>query len=171
MPPWALGRRSSGARPPDSFALDHASLTVRERRAGRREVETVVAEHGTQERPLEPRRSHRPSLNDAQLAALARIGLDVEGRFKTPHDIEWAYAEGRFWVLEARPITNLPPEPLHGVRWEPPFPGSVWWRRQVVENLPEPLSPLFDELYVREGRRALDGRLDGAFRERPVQPG
>ena len=25
------------------------------------------------------------------------------------------------------------------------------WRRQVVENMPEPLSPLFDELYLREG--------------------
>ena len=37
------------------------------------------------------------------------------------------------------------------VRWDPPFPGSAWWRRQVVENLPEPLSPLFDELYLREG--------------------
>ena len=35
--------------------------------------------------------------------------------------------------------------------WEPSVPGSAWWRRQVVENLPEPLSPLFDELYVREG--------------------
>lgn len=146
-----------GSTTPDSFVLDHATLTVRERRAGRQEVQTLLAEHGTQERALEPGRSPGPTLNDAQLAALARIGLDVEDRFKTPQDIEWAYAEGRFWVLQARPITNLPPEPLHGVRWEPPFPGSAWWRRQVVENLPEPLSPLFDELYVREGlERSID---------------
>jgi phosphohistidine swiveling domain-containing protein len=54
-------------------------------------------------------------------------------------------------VLQGRPITNLPPAPLGDVHWEPPFPGSAWWRRQVVENMPEPLSPLFDELYVREG--------------------
>lgn len=146
-----------GSTTPDSFVLDHATVTVRERHAGRQEVQTVLAEHGTQERPLEPGRSPGPTLNDAQLAALARIGLDVEDRFKAPQDIEWAYAEGRFWVLQARPITNLPSEPLHGVRWEPPFPGSAWWRRQVVENLPEPLSPLFDELYVREGlERSID---------------
>ncbi len=54
-------------------------------------------------------------------------------------------------MLQARPITILPPAPPEDVRWEPPFPGSAWWRRQVVENLPEPLSPLFDELYLREG--------------------
>lgn len=83
-----------GSTTPDSFVLDHATLTVRERRAGRQEVETVLAEHGTQERPLEPGRSPGPTLNDAQLAALARIGLDVEDRFKTPQDIEWAYARG-----------------------------------------------------------------------------
>jgi pyruvate,water dikinase len=150
-----------GSTTPDSFVLDHATLGVRDRRVGRQEVETVLAERGTEERPLEPGRSRRPALNDAQLAELARLGLVVEGLFKTPQDVEWAYADGRFWVLQARPITNLPPEPLHGVRWDPPLPGSVWWRRQVVENLPEPLSPLFDELYVREGlERSLDALME-----------
>ncbi|HEU4547838.1 MAG TPA: PEP/pyruvate-binding domain-containing protein [Microlunatus sp.] len=167
-----------GSTTPDSFALDHTTLSVRARRVGRQEVETVLAEHGTAERPLEPGRSRRPALNDAQLVALARVGLDVEGRFETPQDIEWAYAEGRFWVLQARPITNLPPEPLPGVRWEPPFPDSAWWRRQVVENLPEPLSPLFDELYVREGlERSIEAFMElfrnvrfslDDFAERPI---
>ena len=150
-----------GSTTPDSFTLDRTSLTVRARRAGLQELETVLAEHGTQGRRLEPGRSPRPTLKDAQLAELARSGLDVERRFQTPQDIEWAYADGRFWVLQARPITNLPPEPLHGVRWEPPFPCSAWWRRQVVENLPEPLSPLFDELYVREGlERSIDALME-----------
>ncbi|HEU4762986.1 MAG TPA: hypothetical protein VFS74_11745, partial [Gemmatimonadales bacterium] len=38
--------------------------------------------------------------------------------------------------------------PLRDVRWEPPTPGSAWIRRQVVENMPEPLSQLFEELYL-----------------------
>jgi pyruvate,water dikinase len=82
---------------------------------------------------------------------LAQIGIEIEDHFGAPQDIEWAYADGQLWVLQARPITHLPPAPLGDVRWEPPFPGSAWWRRQVVENMPEPLSPLFDELYLREG--------------------
>jgi rifampicin phosphotransferase len=150
-----------GSTTPDSFTLDRASLTVRERQTGRQEVETVLVEHGTRERPLAPERAARPTLDDAQLGLLAEIGLEVEGHFGTPQDIEWAYAEGRFWVLQARPITSLPPEPLRDVGWEPPTPGSAWWRRQVVENLPEPLSPLFDELYVREGlERSIDALVD-----------
>ncbi|HEX5914667.1 MAG TPA: PEP/pyruvate-binding domain-containing protein, partial [Rubrobacter sp.] len=136
-----------GLTTPDSFTLDRTTLAVREQKTGHQEVETVLAEHGTAERPLEPERAAQPTIDDAQLARLAQIGVDIEDHFGPPQDIEWAYdADGRFWVLQARPITNLPPVPLKEVRWEPPFSGSAWWRRQVVENMPEPLSPLFDEL-------------------------
>ena len=140
-----------GLTTPDAFTLDRTTLEVRERQIGRQEVETVLTERGTTERSLDPWRAAQPTLDDAQLTRLGEVGLRIERHFGGPQDIEWAYAEGHFWVLQARPITNLPPAPLGDVRWEPPFPGSVWWRRQVVENLPEPLSPLFDELYVREG--------------------
>src|SRR5829696_3875632 len=140
-----------GLTTPDAFTLDRTTLEVRERQIGRQEVETVLTERGTTERSLDPGRAAQPTLDDAQLTRLGEVGLRIERHFGGPQDIEWAYAEGHFWVLQARPITNLPPAPLGDVRWEPPFPGSVWWRRQVVENLPEPLSPLFDELYVREG--------------------
>src|ERR687893_1102705 len=140
-----------GLATPDNFTLDRTTLALRERQTGRQEVETVLAEHGTAERVLDPKRAAQPTLVDAQLARLAQIGNEIEHYFGAPQDIEWAYADRRFWVLQARPITNLPPEPLEGVSWAPPFPGSAWWRRQVVENMPEPLSPLFDELYLREG--------------------
>ena len=140
-----------GRTTPDSLILDHATLRVKERQTGRQEVETALSEQGTIERPLGPERAAQPTLDDTQLARLAAIGLSIERHFDGPQDIEWAYADDHFWVLQARPITNLPPAPLIEVRWEPPFPGSAWWRRQVVENLPEPLSPLFDELYLREG--------------------
>src|SRR5215216_4379377 len=140
-----------GRTTPDSFILDHATLRVKERQTGRQEVETALSEQGTTERPLGPERAAQPTLEDTQLARLAEIGLSIERHFDGPQDIEWAYADDHFWVLQARPITNLPPAPLIDVRWEPPFPGSAWWRRQVVENLPAPLSPLFDELYLREG--------------------
>jgi rifampicin phosphotransferase len=142
---------AGGIATPDSFTLDRTTLTILERHVGRQEVETVLAEHGTTERPLEPERAALPMLDDAKLARLAQIGVDIEYHFSSPQDIEWAYADGRFWVLQARPITNLPPAPVEDVRWKPPFPNSAWWRRQVVENMPEPLSPLFDELYLREG--------------------
>lgn len=47
--------------------------------------------------------------------------------------------------MQSRPITVLP------AKWEPPIKGSKWVRRQIAENMPAPLSLLFDDLYVQEG--------------------
>ena len=63
-----------GLTTPDSFTLDRATLTVLERQTGRQEVETVLTERGTTERPLGPDRAARPTLNDAQLARLGEVG-------------------------------------------------------------------------------------------------
>jgi len=40
------------------------------------------------------------------LAALIALGRQVEGLFGRPQDIEWAYAQGRFYVLQSRDITT-----------------------------------------------------------------
>src|ERR687897_378117 len=70
-----------GLATPDSFTLDRTTLAVRERQTGRQEVETVLAERGTTERVLDPERAAQPTLNDAQLARLAQIGIDIEAHF------------------------------------------------------------------------------------------
>ena len=35
--------------------------------------------------------------------------------------------------------------------WEPNPPAKILYRRQIVENMPHPVCPLFDELYLTEG--------------------
>ncbi|MFV0405468.1 MAG: PEP/pyruvate-binding domain-containing protein [Propioniciclava sp.] len=51
-------------------------------------------------------------LTDADLAALAGIGRAVARHFGRPQDIEWALAAGQIAVLQARPMTALPPAPI-----------------------------------------------------------
>src|SRR5262249_46607803 len=104
---------------------------------------------GTTTRAVAEARRGERALPDPLLRELAALGVRVERVFGgVPQDVEWAMARGRCWLLQSRPITSLPPAPLPDVRWEPPAPGSRWARRQVGENMPEPLSPLFDELYL-----------------------
>ncbi|NNC12825.1 hypothetical protein HII28_13165 [Planctomonas sp. JC2975] len=43
---------------------------------------------------------------------LAELGLEVERRFGSPQDIEWTYAGGRCALVQARPLTALPDEPV-----------------------------------------------------------
>ncbi|WP_029145184.1 PEP/pyruvate-binding domain-containing protein [Microbacterium luticocti] len=52
-----------------------------------------------------------PLLDAADLAALAEQARAIAGHFGRPQDIEWAIAQGRVWILQARPMTALPPPP------------------------------------------------------------
>ena len=75
----------------------------------------------------------------AEVAALARRAADV---FGAPQDIEWAVADGRLWIVQARPITGGV-APTGGVVAEggavgphPPLFGPS------LRSEPEKLSPL-----------------------------
>ena len=45
-------------------------------------------------------------LTDARSVQLARLGGQIEAHYGHPQDIEWAWADGQFHVLQARPITT-----------------------------------------------------------------
>ncbi len=49
----------------------------------------------------------RPALEDAQIRAVAALARSCERHFGCPQDIEWALADGQFFLLQARPITSL----------------------------------------------------------------
>ncbi|NOK58648.1 MAG: hypothetical protein GFH27_549301n322 [Chloroflexi bacterium AL-W] len=143
----------SGAVTPDTYVLDRDSMTVKETTPGTKEIMIVAADgqRTTTQNVPTPQRNTL-ALSDDLLRELATLGEQAEQLFNSiPQDIEWAVADGQCWLLQSRPITNLPPAPLRDVHWEPPIPGTIWMRRQVVEHMPEPLSPLFEELYVQEG--------------------
>ena len=126
---------------PDQFVVDKGALAIKERRLGRREaVVRARAGGGTEEvRPEGIGAPADPCLADAAVVDLARLGLAVEGHFGAPQDVEWAIAEGKTYVLQARPMTALP----ELVTWQPPARG-YWMRNlRLGEWLPEAMTPLF----------------------------
>ncbi len=73
-----------------------------------------------------------------QVAEEARRIADLAG---SPLDIEWAIdMDGTLWVLQARPMTALPPD----VSWESPAPGAYTRQLRLAEWIAEPVTPLFE---------------------------
>jgi rifampicin phosphotransferase len=100
----------SGLVTPDHYVLDGRGL-VRDYRPGRGEViVSSVPGGGVIHQAGQP--DHTERLPDTVLADLARLGIEVAKHFGRPQDIEWAYAEGQVWLLQARPMTALPPPPV-----------------------------------------------------------
>ncbi|MDN5770158.1 MAG: phosphoenolpyruvate synthase [Microlunatus sp.] len=149
---WGLGEALVGGQvTPDTVVVAKPDLRIASRDTATKPVMTVRTEDGTRAQPVPRTQQDAEVVDDATALELARYGIAIEQQFGAPQDVEWAVADGTIWLLQSRPITHLPPAPLRNVRWEPPRPGTVWMRRQVVEHMPEPLSALFDELYLTDG--------------------
>jgi pyruvate,water dikinase len=48
-----------------------------------------------------------PVLSVAEVAEIARCCVSVQARFGRPVDLEWARAEGKFWLVQTRPVTSI----------------------------------------------------------------
>jgi pyruvate,water dikinase len=155
----------SGEVTPDRLVVDKASLVVKEAVLGDKQVAVRPSDgRGTTTEAVPKDRRGKLALGEQSVRQLGQLAVRVEKAFgDVPQDLEWAIADGRCWLLQARPMTGLPLAPLEDVRWEPPIPGTQWVRRQVAENMPEPLSPLFEELYLKHGMQlAMDVALEMA---------
>ena len=152
---WGLGEAIvSGQVTPDTVVVAKENGAIRARQTARKAVMTVLTEQGTEEQAIPAAHQADPVLDDATAQELARLGERIEAHYGQPMDIEWALVDGDIAILQARPITALAapkPAQLQDVAWEPPTPDTIWMRRQIVEHMPQPLSPLFADLYLEKG--------------------
>lgn len=163
---WGLGEAIVGGLVnPDTVIVDKKTWHILSRETTVKTVMTVRTAVSTTNQAVPQAQQTQPVLTDEQATELAQIGAKIEAHYHMPMDIEWAIADGDISILQARPITNLPPAPLKDVRWEPPQPNTVWMRRQIVEHMPEPLSPLFEDLYLEKGMDESIGELIDAMAE------
>ena len=100
----------SGLVTPDHFVLQKRGRTwrVSERRLGRGELIIRSLPEGGTERLAGAAVAQTASLSERQLRQLRRLGEAIQEHFGSPQDVEWAWAEGRPFILQARPITALP---------------------------------------------------------------
>ena len=67
------------------------------------------AKLGAIEVAVDDDKQNQASLNDAHVLQLRDLGRDIAHSYQTPMDIEWCLKDGLFYILQARPVTSLPP--------------------------------------------------------------
>jgi pyruvate,water dikinase len=166
---WGLGESVvGGSVTPDTLVVDKASSALVERQIGDKQVRTVLAEGGAEERPVPTELRRAPALDNASIADLNRLGVQIESLYRTPMDIEWAISEGEIAILQARPITALPPPPVPPpLQWEVPNPRARYMRNNIVELMADPLTPLFATL----GRSIINRSMNRTLAESLGGPG
>jgi len=117
-----------GEEPVDEYRLQRSDLA---------EVEAVIAEKpcalvtaaasGTRQVALPAEQANSPALDAGQRRAVAQLALAAEQHFGFPQDIEWAWQDGKLYLLQSRAVTRIPPR---------------WTRDESAERFPTPVTPL-----------------------------
>lgn len=103
--------------------------------------ETFGDEWIVQGRHATARRRPERAITYRQVRHVAVTARRIAVRRGAPQDVEWAIdADGELWIVQARPMTALPPS----VSWEPPVRGAFSRAFRFGEWIPEPVTPLFE---------------------------
>src|ERR1041385_2868583 len=104
---WGLGEAVvAGLVVPDHFRLDRSGQVL-ERKPGRKRVAIrSLPSGGTFEQPVPLEQVNRLCLDAAQLAALGELALRCEMVYGPRRDIEWAFQDGKLYLLQCRAVTN-----------------------------------------------------------------
>jgi pyruvate,water dikinase len=105
---WGLGESVVGGTvTPDTFIVGKSDLAVLHRVISDKQRMTVSAPGGTHEVGVPRFLRNTTSLNDEQVIEMAKLALTLEVTMEHPVDVECAYAAGKLYLLQCRPITTL----------------------------------------------------------------
>ncbi|MDX6739311.1 PEP/pyruvate-binding domain-containing protein [Actinocorallia sp. A-T 12471] len=105
---YGLGETlASGAVDPDTLTLDRESGVVGDAVIGEKAERLDAGPDGPVLSRVSGHHRERFALTNDQVGELGELGAEIERLFGCPQDVEWAFADGAFHVLQARPITTL----------------------------------------------------------------
>ncbi len=169
---WGLGEAVVGGLvTPDTLLVEKATGRLLEHRIADKQVMTVRKDGGTQEQPVPEKLRTAPVLDEAAAAELTRLAVQIEQLYAMPMDIEWAMANGKFAILQARPITALPMQQMPApTEWRLPNPKGQYLRGSIVDFMPDPLSPLFTSLALPQMIAETGDAIERVIELREVVP-
>ncbi|HEX5839690.1 MAG TPA: PEP/pyruvate-binding domain-containing protein, partial [Anaerolineales bacterium] len=125
----------SGQVEPDHYVVNTQMSVIRSKTLGAKELSTRSAAGGGVE--IRQEASAQQALTDEHILQLAELGRSIQKEYGFPQDIEWAFAAGKLYVLQARPITSLYPIPEESLD-----PLKAWFSFGAVQGMLQPLTPL-----------------------------
>ncbi len=133
---WGLGTGIvDGMVANDTIWIRRADLSVAQQQIVEKRQAIACDDHGN----LVPVDVHAAqqraaALPPAWLERVAQLTMAVETHVGRPQDIEWAVADGRLWLLQARPVTGLPADlaRTHSfpVTWQTEEERRSLWRHE-----------------------------------------
>lgn len=143
---WGLGEAIvHGDVTPDQWILDRKKSAIVQQAIANKEVMTVRTDEGIEISPVPRDKQKQPTLSTGEVLELLKLGERLVEYFGSPQDIEWAFADNNFYLVQTRLITSLFPLPK---------PQEADQELRIYLNmglysqaLHEPLTPMGEEVF------------------------
>lgn len=98
----------SGQITPDSYVVEKDSRNILDINVNTQNKALYRKENGGNEwKDLSDEEANRQVLTEEQIKELSELIIKIENHYNLPQDIEWAYENGKFYIVQSRPITTL----------------------------------------------------------------
>ncbi len=105
---WGLGEAIVGGQvTPDTYTIDKKNMKVADVYQSEQEMMIIRDGNETKEAPVPSEKKSQQKLSEKQILELAEICLKIEKHYGKPQDIEWAFEDNKFYIVQSRPITTL----------------------------------------------------------------
>ncbi|OGD03052.1 pyruvate, water dikinase [Candidatus Amesbacteria bacterium RIFCSPHIGHO2_02_FULL_47_9] len=136
-----------GVVTPDHYEISRASGKITVKIPSTQTIMEVRKAQGVKQVPVPKKLQGLPKLTDKQILEIADIGKRIHRHYFFPQDIEWARENGKFYVVQSRPITTLKsdlskeyspskPAQIHAnpiLKGAPASPGLVWGPVKIID--------------------------------------
>ncbi len=132
---WGLGEAIvSSLVTPDTIVVSKTSEKISSYETADKQLMTIRTAKGTEEVPVSDSMRQKPALTENQVEVLTKLGKIIEQYYQMPMDVEWALEKNQMYIVQARPITVLPPQ------WKPLEKGVIYTKGSLAEHLPSPVT-------------------------------
>jgi len=97
----------SGSITPDSYVVEKVPRKIIDKNIADQKRAIMRSANGNDWAMIDKEKRELQKLSDEQILALSETIIHIEKHYGFPCDIEWAFEDGKFYIVQSRPITTL----------------------------------------------------------------
>jgi pyruvate,water dikinase len=102
----------SGEVTPDLYIVDKENLSIKSKRISKQKNQLSMNPGNNGKdintwQLIDKDLQGKIKLSDEEIIELAKIGKQIEDHYQFPQDIEWAKENGKYFILQTRPVTTI----------------------------------------------------------------
>ena len=142
---FGLGEATvSGQITPDSYVIEKDNRNILDKNISRQQRFITQSKFGGNEWKMVPKEKQKlQKLSDHEIIDLAKLIKEIEDHYDFPCDIEWAKENGKFYIIQSRPITTLSEQAQSQSVYEKIFTRDfslpmlqVWYKGEAYDKKP-----------------------------------